>query len=147
MASAQAKVGTVAEAERLRAKYSRGIQRIRSQELGVSPLNRSISPKYVHSRWYRILRQEGFSRFRYKHATAIEPNPVDPLSATKRTNEEATLAGPLLATVPTGQALFALMAKNHLCLGLHALLSGKIAWDDNPNVIMTQSSAELADEA
>ncbi len=69
-------------------------------DLDASPLNRAISPKYVHHLMRRILDEEGFSRFRYKCVTAIEPSVDDPLAATLRTNKEVQMANVLLAGLP-----------------------------------------------
>ena len=59
--------------------YGKGQSRIPLEELGVGHMNRAVSSKYVHSRLRLILDVEGFSSFRYKFATAIEPSDSDPL--------------------------------------------------------------------
>ena len=67
-------------AEDVRAKHSRGIRVVPLTDLGVAPFNRSISPKYVHYLFRRFLEKEGFTRFRYKYAIALEANPECPLA-------------------------------------------------------------------
>ena len=124
-------------AERVRSKHSLGIQRISLHDLGVASFNRAISPKYVHYLMKRILEQDGFSRFRYKNAIALQPNP-DPekrLGTYQRTMQEVERSNGLLARVEEKE-LYALATKNHLFLGLLALKSGAVKWDDNDKAVM-----------
>ena len=54
-------------AETMRAKHTRGHQRMHLRELGIAPFNRAVSPKYVHYLLRRILEVEGFTKFRYNN--------------------------------------------------------------------------------
>ena len=93
-------------------QYSLGVRRVPLQELGVSPLNRSISGTHVHALGRRILSVEGFVRWRYRHGWAHEANPEDPLEVARITNEVAR-ATSLLAEVPM-VPLLGSIAKTHL---------------------------------
>ena len=56
-------------------KYSTGVSRISLDKLGVSPLNRLVSPIYVHSLGHAILTKEGFMNEHYKWGTVWSPIP------------------------------------------------------------------------
>ncbi len=128
-------------AERVRARYSRGIRRVPLTDLGIAPFNRAISPKYVHALFGRILRTQGFTRFRYKNAIGLSPNPAAPLSVADHTNAEVARAAGLLASVPN-KPLIGLATKNHLVLGLQAILSNNVRWDDAPTTTMSAPAQE-----
>ena len=117
-------------AEQVRGKYSKGVRLVPLKDLGVSTFNRPISPKYVHFLWDHILEKEGFTKYRYKYCIALEPNPQDPLAVARRTNDEVQRSNGLLAPVPD-KPLFGRATKNHLCLGLQAMASGSVKWDDD----------------
>ena len=94
-------------------RFSKGIRRCRLSELAVGSLNRPISAKYVHHRLRVILEVYGFTKLRYHHATALEPNPADPLAGAKRTNREADMSCGMLPSV-TWDGKLELVTKNHL---------------------------------
>ena len=65
----------VDEADRVRAKHTTGIQRTPLSRLRIGPLNRAISPKYMHALWENnTLGKEGFSRARYIRAIGLQPD-------------------------------------------------------------------------
>ncbi len=80
----------------------------------------------------RILDEEGFSRFRYKCVTAIEPSVDNPLAAILRTKKEVQMANGLLAGLPAKKETLSMKTKKHLFLGLQALASGTVKGDDQP---------------
>ena len=123
-------------AETTRSKHTRGIERMHLRELGNATFNRAVSPKYVHYLLRRILEVEGFTRFRYKQAIVLRPNPKDPLAVARRTNAEAKRSGGLLAPVAE-KPLHGLATKNHLVLGLLALASGNVEWDHQDTMCMS----------
>ena len=122
------------EAQRVLQQYSLGVRRVPLDQLGVSPLNRSISGSHVHSLGRRILSVEGFVRWRYRHGWAHEVNPEDPLEVARTTNEVAR-ATPLLAEVPM-VPLLGSFAKTHLMSFLQCLRDGNVYWSDTKKLMV-----------
>jgi hypothetical protein len=115
-------------------------------QLGVGSFNRPVSPKYVHHLLRLILDRDGFTRFRYKNAIALEPKPDDPGGATRRTNDEAARSGGLLPIALDGER-FHLATKNHLYLGLCCVGAGHIFWDDKPGQIIVPPDTDGPSQA
>ena len=115
-------------AEAIRKKWSRGVSRKQLSELGVSPLNRSISWKHVHYVLRQIFETEGFTRLRYKNGICHDPNPADSEEVWRHCRKITEASGGRLAPHPQA-ALSGVLAKSHLTLGLQALLHGSVSWD------------------
>ena len=73
----------------LLSRFTKEIRRCQLHELSVGSFNRPISAKYVHHRLRNILEVDGFTRMRYHHAIAIEPNPADPLARGKEDQQRS----------------------------------------------------------
>ena len=114
-------------------KYSKGIRRCRLAELSVGSFNRPISTKYVHHRLRTILDVDGFTELRYGQATALEPNPADPLAGARRTNREADMSCGMLPSVLVEDRL-ELAKNNHVFFGLLCLDKGGIRCDHNTDL-------------
>ena len=99
-------------------RYGTGKRRIPLENVGISPLNRIISGKHVHTLGRRILSVEGFCLFRYRCGLCHEWDPQNPLEVATFTNRAAR-RDPLLAPVPE-VPLFGSFAKSHLLSFLQA---------------------------
>ena len=122
------------------ARYSKGIQRIPLERLGISPLNRRINAPYVHRLGKRILEREGFARLRYHAGWCHEPDPADELAVARFTNAAAEGSG-LLAPVPM-EPLFGSFAKSHLLSFLQALKSGQVYWDNTQDLMLPEPATQ-----
>ena len=130
-------------AEAIRKKWSRGVSRKQLSELGVSPLNRSISWKHVHYVLRHMFETEGFTRLRYKNGICHDPNPADSEEVWRHCRKITEASGGRLAPHPQA-ALSGVLAKSHLTLGLQALLHGSVSWDhDGTRMTVPPLSADL----
>jgi len=117
-----------AKAAAARKRWSKGIRVVSLHDLGISPLSRAVSYKYVHYLLWLILRKQGFTRDRYHVVTIVEANPADLLEVFRHVTEVVAASGGHLAP-PTKSTLMGVLAKNHLVCGLQALLNGTLVWD------------------
>ena len=126
-------------AQHIRKRHSLGVMRIHLSDLGISPLNRTISWKHVHYVLRQILTKEGFTIMRYHQALAIEPNPADSEEVWRHSKKVTDAAGDRLAPHPKN-ALLGVLWKNHLTLGLQILASDRsVPWDHNGLPVKTPS--------
>ena len=125
-------------------RFGKGKQRIPLEQLGISPLNRAISGKHVHTLGRRILSVEGFCVFRYRAGICHEWDPENALAVAHYTNRQAR-RDPLLAPVPE-VPLFGSFAKSHLLSFLQALKSKSVRWSDSGDLMVPdEGQAALMD--
>ena len=117
------------------------MQRVPLTSLGISPLNRPVSGKRVHSLGRRIVSVEGFCLFRYKFGRCHEPNPNDPLEVWRFTDRIAK-RDKLHANVAKA-ALYGSFAKTHSMSFLHAMASGTVYWDDTGNSMVPPPAQQV----
>ena len=125
-------------------RFGKGKQRIPLEQLGISPLNRAISGKHVHTLGRRILSVEGFCVYRYRAGICHEWDPENALAVAHYTNRQAR-RDPLLAPVPE-VPLFGSFAKSHLLSFLQALKSKSVRWSDSGDLMVPdEGQAALMD--
>ena len=114
----------------IRKKFSLGVRRMALDDIGVSPFNRAVSWKHAYYVQKQIDTAEGFTRFRYKEAIVLAPDPKDSESVFRHTRTICEAAGGHLAPPAPGGAMFGALTKNHLVLGLRARKHGGKAYED-----------------
>ena len=125
-------------------RFGKGKLRIPLEQLGISPLNRAISGKHVHTLGRRILSVEGFCVFRYRAGICHEWDPENALAVAHYTNRQAR-RDPLLAPVPE-VPLYGSFAKSHLLSFLQALKSKSVRWSDSGDLMVPdEGQAALMD--
>ena len=108
-------------------KSSRGIARVKLEELGPATFNRGgtvTDSQHCHNLMRRILTEEAFATYRYEAGYCHEPNPKDPFVVATHGNRMVAKA-PHLPQLPEA-ALKGTFAKTHLVTALQMYKAGRM---------------------
>ena len=108
-------------------KASRGVARVKLEELGPATFNRggtTTCSRHCHTLMNRILTHEAFATYRYEAGYCHEPNPKDPSVVSDHGNR-MRCKDPNLPQLPT-TALKGVFAKTHLVTALQMFKAGRM---------------------
>ena len=108
-------------------KSSRGVARVKLEELGPATFNRGgtvTDSRHCHNLMRRILTEEAFATYRYEAGYCHEPNPKDPSVVANHGNRMAS-KDPNLPQLPE-TALKGTFAKTHLVTALQMYKAGRM---------------------
>ena len=108
-------------------KSSRGIARVKLEELGPATFNRGgtvTDSGHCHNLMHRILTKEAFATYRYEAGYCHEPNPKDTSRVSNHGNRMVA-KDPNLPQLPT-TALKGTFAKTHLVTALQMFKAGRM---------------------
>lgn len=144
-AQQQPQIGLVTEEARRVLAMSKGVARVKLEELGPALFNRRgarTCGRHCHDLGRRIITVEGFSTYRYVAGWCHEPDEDDMMAVSRHGNAMAD-QDPLLPRLPHN-ALKGVFSKTHLVTFLQLLKAGTHRWAGTDELMVPPASSQAS---